>query len=295
MSAEPDSASVQNITAFFAELNRIYSTDRILTNKAQLAPYESDGLTCFRARPCGVVLPENQQEVIDTVRLCHRFAMPFVARGSGTSLSGGAVPIENGLVIAMNRLNKILDYDAEQRPQISAELIVRKWTMADFPAFTPKTDDKSIARGMQAFVKARCNQCHAIAGHGINIGPDLTETGKRLKGMKLLQQILEPSSEINKKYQTTQFLMNSGKVQSGVVVKETDSEFHIISNLLIPTAITKVTKSQVDERFSSKISAMPEGMADVLTRPEIVDLVSFLETGFNLPEHLKHKHMHHKK
>ena len=67
MSAEPDSASVQNITAFFAELNHIYSTDRILTNKAQLAPYESDGLTCFRARPCGVVLPENQQEVIDTM------------------------------------------------------------------------------------------------------------------------------------------------------------------------------------------------------------------------------------
>jgi len=113
--------------------------------------------------------------------------------------------------------------------------------------------------------------------------------------MKLLQQILEPSSEINKKYQTTQFLMNSGKVQSGVVAKETDSEFHIISNLLIPTAITKVTKNQVDERFPSKISAMPAGMADVLTRPEIIDLVSFLETGFNLPEHLKHKHMHHKK
>ena len=198
--------------------------------------------------------------------------------------------IMNGVMVVAETTKAAEELLAAQKPTI-----VKKWTMADFPAFTSKTDDESIARGMQAFVKARCNQCHAIAGHGINIGPDLTETGKRLKGMKLLQQILEPSSEINKKYQTTQFLMNSGKVQSGVVAKETDSEFHIISNLLIPTAITKVTKNQVDERFPSKISAMPAGMADVLTRPEIIDLVSFLETGFNLPEHLKHKHMHHKK
>ena len=115
MSPEPANAASQNVAAFFAELRRIYSADRILTNNAQLAPYESDGLTCFRARPCGVVLPETQQEVIDTVKLCHRFEMPFIARGSGTSLSGGAVPIENGLVIAMNRLNRILRYDAQQR------------------------------------------------------------------------------------------------------------------------------------------------------------------------------------
>lgn len=115
MSAEPEIASTQNATAFFAELGRIYPADRILTNDAQLAPYESDGLTCFRAKPCGVVLAETQQEVIDTVKLCHRFEMPFIARGSGTSLSGGSVPIENGLVIALNRLNTILSYDAEQR------------------------------------------------------------------------------------------------------------------------------------------------------------------------------------
>ncbi|NQV25578.1 MAG: hypothetical protein HQ518_14555 [Rhodopirellula sp.] len=82
---------------------------------------------------------------------------------------------------------------------------------------------------------------------------------------------------------------------SGVVVKETETEFHIISNLLIPSVITEVAKSDVEESFASTISAMPKGMANVLTRPEIIDLVSFLETGFNLPEHLKHKHRHHEK
>ncbi len=100
---------------FFSELSRIYSSDRLLTGRAQLAPYESDGLTSFRARPSGVVLPETQQEVIDTVRICHKYEVPFLARGSGTSLSGGSVPVEDGLVIAMNRLKKIISYDAEQR------------------------------------------------------------------------------------------------------------------------------------------------------------------------------------
>jgi putative heme-binding domain-containing protein len=198
--------------------------------------------------------------------------------------------IMNGVMVVAKTTKEADALLAARKPTI-----VKEWTMGDFPAVTTKTDDESIARGMQAFVKARCNQCHAIAGHGINIGPDLTETGKRLKNVKLLQQILEPSSEINKKYQTTQFLMESGKVLSGVVVKETETESHIISNLLIPAAITKVAKSEVEEKFPSKISSMPNGMANVLTRPEILDLVSFLETGFNLPEHLKHKHTHHKK
>jgi glycolate oxidase len=100
---------------FFAELRRIYPADRLLTGRAQLAPYESDGLTSFRARPSGVVLPETQQEVIDTVKLCHKHEVPFLARGSGTSLSGGSVPVEDGLVIALNRLKKIVSYNAEQR------------------------------------------------------------------------------------------------------------------------------------------------------------------------------------
>lgn len=118
MNAESERADAHNFTAFFAELARIYPADRILTNRAQLAPYESDGLTSFRARPAGVVLPETQQEVIDTVRLCHEFEMPFLARGSGTSLSGGSVPVENGLVIALNRLTRIVSYDAQQRTAV---------------------------------------------------------------------------------------------------------------------------------------------------------------------------------
>jgi glycolate oxidase len=101
--------------AFYKELSRIYSEDRLLTKNAQIVPYESDGLTSFRAKPSGVVLPQTQDEVIRTVKLCHEFEVPFTARGSGTSLSGGSVPVEDGLVIALNRLNRILSYEPDQR------------------------------------------------------------------------------------------------------------------------------------------------------------------------------------
>ena len=71
--------------------------------------------TAYRARPAVVVLAETQDEVIATVRACHRYGVPFVARGSGTSLSGGSLPVEDGVVIALNRLDRILSLDPQRR------------------------------------------------------------------------------------------------------------------------------------------------------------------------------------
>ena len=96
-------------------LAAIYPPDRLLTRASALAAYESDALTAFRTRPLAVVLAETRQEVIDTVRLCHAAGVPFVARGSGTSLSGGSVPLDDGIVIALNRLNRIVRIDPVER------------------------------------------------------------------------------------------------------------------------------------------------------------------------------------
>ena len=89
--------------------------ERLLQQRSQIAPYESDALTSLRERPRAVFLAASQEEVIDAVRLCHAHRVPFVARGSGTSLSGGSLPIENGIVIALNRLNRIIMLDPQQR------------------------------------------------------------------------------------------------------------------------------------------------------------------------------------
>lgn len=100
---------------FFARLKQIFPENRILSTDVQLLPYESDALTAFKSRPRAVVLPENEQEVVQAVRLCYELDLPFVARGSGTSLSGGSLPVKDGLVIALNRLNRIIKLDAQQR------------------------------------------------------------------------------------------------------------------------------------------------------------------------------------
>lgn len=101
--------------ALIHDLAKIFPPDRLLTGPAERMPYESDGLTAFRASPAGIVLPTTQDEVVKTIKLCHQHNVPFMARGSGTSLSGGSVPVADGLVIAMNRMNRILRYDPSRR------------------------------------------------------------------------------------------------------------------------------------------------------------------------------------
>ena len=98
-----------------SRLTALLPKGRILSAPAQLAAYESDGLTAFAARPLAVAVPETQDEVIQIVRFCHAEKLPFVARGSGTSLSGGSLPVKEGIVITLNRLNRMVRIDAAGR------------------------------------------------------------------------------------------------------------------------------------------------------------------------------------
>lgn len=91
---------------------------RLLQRPEQLAAYESDGLTAYKESPLAVAMPETEEEVIAIVRLCRDQGLPFVARGSGTSLSGGSLPVGGGILIALNRLNRILSLDPETRTAV---------------------------------------------------------------------------------------------------------------------------------------------------------------------------------
>jgi glycolate oxidase len=97
------------------ELRRAGLGERVLTGRAQLAAFGSDALTAFHAKAAAIVVVESADEVVAAVKACHRLGVPFVARGSGTSLSGGSLPIDGGVVIALNRLNRVLRVDPEAR------------------------------------------------------------------------------------------------------------------------------------------------------------------------------------
>ncbi|MFA5610492.1 MAG: FAD-binding protein, partial [Alcaligenes sp.] len=83
----------------------------VLHTDEQLHPYECDGLSVYRAKPLLVVLPRNVEQVQAVMRLAHEVGVPVVARGAGTGLSGGAMPLEQGILLVMARLNQILDLD----------------------------------------------------------------------------------------------------------------------------------------------------------------------------------------
>src|SRR5882672_10239782 len=98
-------------SGFLDKLATTVGPGRLLRDPAELITYESDALVHLRATPGAVVLPASSAEVQAVVRLCHEHHVPFVARGSGTGLSGGALPAPDGVLIALTRLNRILDID----------------------------------------------------------------------------------------------------------------------------------------------------------------------------------------
>src|SRR4051794_4551092 len=106
------------------ELRAVVGKDGLIVEHDQLQTYECDGLTNFRQIPEAVALPRSTEQVQGLVRICAREQIAFVARGSGTGLSGGALPAEGGIVISLARMNRILDVDlANQRVVVEPGVI----------------------------------------------------------------------------------------------------------------------------------------------------------------------------
>lgn len=94
-----------------SEFRQIVGKDGLICEADQLRTYECDALTNFRVVPKAVLLPSTTEQVQSILRICHRERIPFVARGSGTGLSGGALPVDKGIVISLTRMNRILELD----------------------------------------------------------------------------------------------------------------------------------------------------------------------------------------
>ncbi|MDR8397101.1 MULTISPECIES: glycolate oxidase subunit GlcD [Paraburkholderia] len=100
-------------TRAVAELHSLLPDLDILHELEDLRPYECDGLSAYRTTPMMVVLPERVEQVQAILRFAHARSIPIVARGAGTGLSGGALPLEKGILLVMARFNRILDVDVE--------------------------------------------------------------------------------------------------------------------------------------------------------------------------------------
>lgn len=114
---DTDFSSVDR-AALLAELAKVLPARGLMSAAEDLHPYECDGLSMYRQVPIAVALPDTEAQVIEVLRLCHAMGVPVVARGSGTGLSGGALPHAHGVLLSLARFNRILAVDAGSRTAI---------------------------------------------------------------------------------------------------------------------------------------------------------------------------------
>ena len=111
----PDQTILDRLPALIAGLEAIVPGEGVIVDRDALKAYECDGLTAYRQLPMLVVLPETTEQVSQILRLCADLEVKVVPRGAGTSLSGGALPLEDGIVLGLAKFNRILSVDFDNR------------------------------------------------------------------------------------------------------------------------------------------------------------------------------------
>src|SRR3712207_5920428 len=106
-----DAVDPAALRTLIERLKELCGAEHVHTHEHQLRTYESDGLLQYKVRPGACVLPGTAEEVRAVVRACADAGVPWVARGAGSGLSGGALPVQDGTVIAVPRLRRVLDAD----------------------------------------------------------------------------------------------------------------------------------------------------------------------------------------
>lgn len=112
---EPDRDVLARRSEIVAALREIVPGEGVIADERGMKPYESDGLTAYRTLPMIVVLPETVEQVAAVLKYCHENGVKVVPRGSGTSLSGGALPLADGVLLGLGKFNRILDIDFDNR------------------------------------------------------------------------------------------------------------------------------------------------------------------------------------
>ena len=112
---QPDRAILSRRDAIVADLGRLLGAGSVIADEDGRRAYETDALTAYRALPLAVLLPGSTAEVSRALRYCHQHGIKVVARGAGTSLSGGALPSEDAVVIGVSRMSRVLEVDYVNR------------------------------------------------------------------------------------------------------------------------------------------------------------------------------------
>src|ERR1700682_1870977 len=113
-----DQAVLARRDTIVAALRAIVPGEGVIDSAAEMLPYESDGLMAYRQPPMVVVLPDTTEQVSQVLKYCFEQGIKVVPRGAGTSLSGGALPLADGVLLGMAKFNRVLEIDYENRAAV---------------------------------------------------------------------------------------------------------------------------------------------------------------------------------
>ncbi|MDE0809015.1 MAG: FAD-binding protein [Alphaproteobacteria bacterium] len=116
---KPDQAILAKRGEIITRLREIVPGEGVIAAEDEMRVYESDGLSAYRQMPMIVVLPETTEQVADILRYCHGEGVKVVPRGAGTSLSGGALPLEDAVLLGLGKFNRVLDIDFDNRAVVT--------------------------------------------------------------------------------------------------------------------------------------------------------------------------------
>ena len=162
---------------------------------------------------------------------------------------------------------------------IPTRSFVKEWTMKELIAQLGEVSKgRSFERGKKAFLEAQCVQCHRFGSIGGAIGPDITAAGNRYTRQDLLEAIVDPSKVVPDMFQNVVITTKDGEEVTGRMLSDEANKVIIQPNPLQPTKV-EILKSNIAKQDRSKVSPMPEGLLNVLSRDEILDLLAYLESG----------------
>jgi glycolate oxidase len=171
-------------TEVVAALTRALPGHCILHRGEDTTPYECDGLTAYRARPLVVVLPETEAQVAGVLKACHALAVPVVARGAGTGLSGGALPHQQGVTLSLAKFNRILSVDpvaCTARVQCGVRNLAISEAAAPFGLYYAPDPSSQIACTIGGNVAENAGGVHCLK-YGLTLSNVLQVRGYTVEG-----------------------------------------------------------------------------------------------------------------
>jgi putative heme-binding domain-containing protein len=176
---------------------------------------------------------------------------------------------------------------AATQTQAATRPFVRNWTVADLSQNLDKIASGNVNAGRELFKTLACVQCHRMKGVGGQVGPDLVSVkekmdSKKMKLLDVLTEMVEPSKVIEDKFRSIVLELADGRVVSGIIVAENAKEVRLAANPLDPQASAEpitIAAGDIEARFPSAISLMPQGLLNTLNEEEISNLLSYILSG----------------